>query len=159
MNDRKDNRLRLNGRVRIGISGAPPSPVRHALRMLVRDIEVVLGAEPELVTGRHETADIYIRLAEEQDNCAQRPEAFGFRFHSDGSAPCMSIIGRDELGLVYGILEFSRIFLGIEPFWFWMDQAIVPRYEIDIPCENYDSPASKVRFRGWFVNDEVCLIG
>ena len=112
MIDCKNDRLRLKGWVRIGIPDAPPSPVRNALRMLVRGIEVILGAEPELVTGRHETAELQIRFAEEQDNCAQRPEAFGFRFHSDGSAPRMSIIGRDELGLVYGILEFSRKFLG-----------------------------------------------
>ena len=50
-------------------------------------------------------------------------------------------------------------FLGIEPFWFWADQVIVLRNEIVIECEDYDAPAQKARYRGWFVNDEVCLIG
>jgi len=93
--------------------------------MLVRDFEAVLGAKPELITGNDNVAELCIRSAAAQDSCQQRPEAFGFRFHSNGSHPRMDIVGYDELGLVYGILEFSKKFLGVEPFWFWADQSIV----------------------------------
>jgi hypothetical protein len=148
--------LQLKGIVRIQILENLSLPVEHAVRMLARDIEAVLGMEPEFVTGISEAAELQIRFAEEQDNCAKRPEAFCFRFHS--SKPYMDIIGHDELGLVYGILEFSKRYLGIQPFWFWIDQPIKWLSEIDIDCEDYDAPAPKVRYRGWFVNDEVCLI-
>lgn len=126
--------------------------------MLVRDFEAVLGAAPELVTG-DEAAELCIRPAVAGDMCPQRPEAFCFRFPSSGGAPGMTITGHDELGLVYGVLEFSRRFLGVQPFWFWADQTMARRSEVEIPCEDYDAPAPKVRYRGWFVNDEVCLIG
>ncbi|MGO4546312.1 glycosyl hydrolase 115 family protein [Paenibacillus sp. 2TAB23] len=159
MNQQANGHMRLKGKVRIQVPSSRTSPVEHALKMLVRDFEAVLGEKPELVTGVQETAELTIRLAEGQDIGLQRPEAFCFRFHMNGSISQMSIIGQDELGLVYGILEFSRIILGIQPFWFWADQSIIFRNEIVIPCHDYDAPASKVRYRGWFVNDEVCLIG
>lgn len=66
---------------------------------------------------------------------------------------------RGDLGFVYGLLYISEKYLGIQPFWFWADQTITKRDSLNIFCENYVSLPSKVRFRGWFVNDEVCLIG
>ncbi|OZQ77451.1 hypothetical protein CA596_07300 [Paenibacillus odorifer] len=151
--------LRLKGQLRIQIPGEPSAPVRHALRMLVRDVEAVLGDSPLLVTGTKERSDLQIRYATALDEGVQRQESYAFYFHPEDSKGRMSIAGYDDLGLVYGILEFSRRFLGIEPFWFWADQPIARREEIEIPCEAYHSPTPKVRFRGWFVNDEVCLIG
>ncbi|MCG7216276.1 glycosyl hydrolase 115 family protein [Paenibacillus mucilaginosus] len=158
MSQQSNEALRLKGRVRIGVPGTYPSSVAHAIRMLGRDLEAVLGAAPELV-AEEESAELRIRLAAEEDRCPERPEAFGFRSHMAGGRPRMDIVGRDELGLVYGILEFSRLHLGIQPFWFWADQSIAERPEIVILPQDYDAPAPKVRYRGWFVNDEVCLIG
>lgn len=151
--------LELKGPLRIQVPSIRTAPVEHAIQILVRDIEAVLGEKPKLVMGTEKQADLYIRMAEERDHIAQRPEAFGFRFHSNGSISWMDIVGHDDLGIVYGILEFSRKYLGIQPFWFWMDQSIVTRSKIDVPCMDFDSPMLKVRYRGWFVNDEVCLIG
>lgn len=51
MNNRVHERLKLKGRVRIQFPDIRTSPVEHAIRMLVRDFEAVLGAKPELVTG------------------------------------------------------------------------------------------------------------
>jgi len=157
MNSRIYSKLKWEGNVRIRIPQALPAPVEHAVRMLVRDMDAVLGAKPELVPDTDAPAELHIRFAEEQDNCANRPEAFCYRFHS--GKPYMNIIGNDTLGLVYGILEFSRRYLGIQPFWFWTDQPIRRLNEVVIDCEDYDAPAPEVRYRGWFVNDEVCLIG
>lgn len=159
MSDRGNEQLILRGQVRIQVPAVSPSPVKHALRMLVRDLKAVLGAEPELVTDNCAAAQLHIRLAEERDHCEERPEAFGFRFESSADGTRLNIIGNDDLGLIYGILEFTRRYLGIQPFWFWMDQTLVSQSEICIQCEDYDAPQPKVRYRGWFVNDEVCLIG
>jgi len=149
-----DERLLLNEQSSTYLPDALTSPVKHAMRMFARDFEAVLGSMPVFAESMDDAA-IVIRYAEAEDLLADRPEAFAFRFDRKR----IHIVGRDDLGLVYGILEFSRRYLGIQPFWFWMDQAIERRDGISVPCENYDSPPSKVRFRGWFVNDEVCLIG
>mgnify|MGYP001176815391 CR=1 FL=1 len=151
--------VQLKGRVRIQAPAAPASPVRHALRMLLRDFEAVLGVRPDLIEGPGEGAEVQIRYAEERDRLSRRPEAFGFRFQTQGANDGVSIVGHDDLGLVYGILEFSKMFLGVEPFWFWADRPPIRREAVGIPRFDYDAPAPKVRYRGWFVNDEVCLIG
>ncbi|MEK5238994.1 glycosyl hydrolase 115 family protein [Paenibacillus sp. FSL L8-0470] len=153
------NVLRFKGQLQIHLEMEPTRPVQHALRMLDRDLETVLGEKPLLNGGTNEQADLYIRYATALDEEIQLPEAYAFLFESDGSRGRMDIVGYDDLGIVYGILEFSRKFLGISPFWFWADQPVARREAVEIPCEAYHSTPSKVRFRGWFVNDEVCLIG
>ncbi|GBG11773.1 hypothetical protein PAT3040_06620 [Paenibacillus agaridevorans] len=150
--------LKLEGIVCIYAAIELHSPLQYTLSILQRDLEKVLDTKPVTVASSDE-ARLIIRLAEEQDNCPNRPEAFSYRFSKVNNHVQMMIIGRDELGMVYGILEFTRRFLDIQPFWFWMDQTIERRSEILISCDSYDSPEAKVRFRGWFVNDEVCLIG
>ncbi|QGQ96076.1 hypothetical protein EHS13_14915 [Paenibacillus psychroresistens] len=154
-----NEQLVLKGQVYIQIPEIQFSSVEHALRILVRDFETVLGAKPKLVTRTDEEVDLCLRIAVEKDDIPKRSEAFGFRFHEIGKVPRMEIIGHDDLGLVYGILEFSKKLLGVQPFWFWADQAIAKHSEIVIPLQNYDSQIPKVLYRGWFVNDEVCLIG
>lgn len=71
---------------------------------------------------------------------------------------CLELSASDELGFIYGIYEISRRFLHIENFWFWNDQRITQTGEIDIPvCFSYQSKPFAVRYRGWFINDEVLL--
>lgn len=151
--------LILKEQVRIRAPLAQTPAVQHALRMLLRDFAAVLGVKPKLVGADAQEAELHIRYASKEELSLQRPEAFGFRFVQDGAFTRLDIIGFDDLGIIYGILQFSRTYLGVEPFWFWADQPIKQLDELKIPCDNYDAPAPKVRFRGWFVNDEVCLIG
>nr|WP_245599914.1 glycosyl hydrolase 115 family protein [Paenibacillus harenae] len=137
----------------------PSSPVRHVWKMVERDHAQVLGAVPRHVLGADEPADVVIRYAVSQDRCPDRPEAFCFRFVKDGGRTTLHIAAADDLGLVYGMLEYSGKYLGVDPFWFWADLSPERRSRIEIPEGDYDSPEPFVRFRGWFVNDEVCLIG
>lgn len=71
----------------------------------------------------------------------------------------LEVRGADELGVVYGLLEFSARILGVEPFWFWSDNPPGRREVVSVPRKLVRSEPSRVRFRGWFVNDEVCLLG
>lgn len=59
---------------------------------------------------------------------------------------------------MYGIYEVSRDILGVNNFWFWNDQRFVQRECITVPQDyvRHVRP-SRVRFRGWFVNDEVLI--
>lgn len=64
----------------------------------------------------------------------------------------------DELGFVYGLYEISKRFLGITPFWFWNDQKLQKIKSVCIPSGFfYASEPFAIKFRGWFVNDEVLL--
>ncbi|MDY7223274.1 glycosyl hydrolase 115 family protein [Halalkalibacterium halodurans] len=149
----------INQHTTYRIPTAPSSPVRHALKMVQRDHEQVLGTAPRLISGTNEPADIVIRYAAPEDCCPNWPEAFCFRFVKDGDRTELHIAADDDLGLVYAILEFSGKHLGVDPFWFWANLPPERRSRIEIPENDYDSQEPFVRFRGWFVNDEVCLIG
>lgn len=73
-------------------------------------------------------------------------------------ADSINIFAKDELGFVYGLLYISEKFLEIQPFWFWMDQKIVKTDAITVPYGKYHSQKPIIKYRGWFVNDEVLIM-
>lgn len=70
----------------------------------------------------------------------------------------ITIFAADDLGFVYGLLRISREYLGVQPFWFWMDQKFTKKESVTITDTTLRSPQMPVRFRGWFFNDEVLLL-
>lgn len=71
----------------------------------------------------------------------------------------MDLYAGDDLGFIYGLLSVSERLLGVKPFWFWMDQELKSFPFVPIPVGNcWKSPKPTVRFRGWFLNDEVLLM-
>lgn len=160
-NDMEKHFLQLNMESIAVIPEFPSSPVAHALKMLSRDWNQVLGSplHTELHGKGNRSPNIILRYVEESDGCPDRPETFVYRFISGTDGPVMHIAGTDDLGLVYGILHFSKEYLGVDPFWFWADLPPACKSSILIPATDYLSPEPAVRYRGWFVNDEVCLIG
>lgn len=70
----------------------------------------------------------------------------------------MIVYASDELGFVYGLLFISAKFLGIQPFWFWMDQRIEKTDKIPVEYGQYDGKKPIIKYRGWFVNDEVLIM-
>ncbi|MED4225936.1 glycosyl hydrolase 115 family protein [Neobacillus cucumis] len=133
--------------------------MRYAIDMIVRDQKKVFGKPPILTTSPEAGPNLIIRYASKEDEGPDWTEGFAFRFSQQNEKWVMHIIGNDDLGIIYGLLHYSRHYLGVDPFWFWADLSIEPRTQIKIPVTNYNSARSKVRNRGWFVNDEVCLIG
>ncbi|MDO5337330.1 MAG: glycosyl hydrolase 115 family protein [Eubacteriales bacterium] len=85
---------------------------------------------------------------------AMEPE----KFRVCVSGGCLMILASEDRGFIYGLYHISKELLGIQVFWFWNDQKIVPQKEYVIPKDySYDSQRFAVRYRGWFVNDEVLL--
>lgn len=70
----------------------------------------------------------------------------------------ISIYAGDSLGFVYALLYISEKFLGIQPFWFWMDQKIDKKDSINVKYGEYRGKKPIVKYRGWFVNDEVLIM-
>ncbi len=64
----------------------------------------------------------------------------------------------DPLGFVYGLYRISSDLLGVQPFWFWNDQRLIKRDAHAVPADwSVRSEPFAVRYRGWFINDEVLL--
>lgn len=69
----------------------------------------------------------------------------------------ITVSASDELGFVYGLYHLSETYLGVKPFWFFLDQKLTPVNNLLLPDKSYLSAKPAVRFRGWFFNDEVLL--
>lgn len=118
-----------------------PEAVENAGRMLLRDLVKRFGAgEPDNEIGL---------LLSPMD----APERYEIRV-ADGR---MTLRAGDALGLVYGLLTISERFLKIPPFWFWMDWEIGRMEPVEVPDGRYTGETPAVRYRGWFLNDEVLL--
>ena len=132
-------------------------PIQYALDMFTKDMKKVFGNTPTVNPNHNSSSSIILELDEQlQDG---RPESFALQFIEQDQQVIMKITGTDELGLIYGLLHISKEYLNIDPFWYWADIPIDQKESITIPAVDYISPKPAVRFRGWFVNDEVCLIG
>lgn len=83
---------------------------------------------------------------------ADGPETFRIEV-TDG----MTVCAEDALGFVYGLLYISEHFLDIKPLWFWMDQEVEPWPCRQVDHDTYRPRTPIVRYRGWFINDEVLL--
>ncbi len=124
------------------LSGAQTEAVRHAAAHLRRDMEKLFyqtdapGCPVVLVKKE---------LPEECFCIAVREGRLEIR-------------ASDELGFVYGIYAVSKEILGVHEFWFWNDQKFQKREEICLPKDYiFASKPFRVKYRGWFVNDEVLL--
>ncbi|MXO81599.1 hypothetical protein GRP75_28300, partial [Paenibacillus sp. OT2-17] len=93
-------------------------PIAHAWNMIARDHKQVFGREP---LQTEVEPSIIIRYAQEGDSCPHWPEGYCLRFVAGSKGTVLHIIGRDELGIIYGLLHYSRFALGVEPFWFWAE--------------------------------------
>ena len=126
------------------ITGVSTTAINHAVNNLKRDIEKKFNETQD--TGAEicleNASDIYM---EEQ-----------FKIVADNDR--VVIKAADELGFIYGIYEVSKRFLGIKEFWFWNDQVIEPVDKIIVDDNYYyESVPCRVRYRGWFINDEVLI--
>lgn len=118
-------------------------PVETAINILKRDIEKVCTDSI--------STDV-VKFVEATD---LEEEAYKIVV-TDESA---TIYAADDLGFEYALLFLSREYLGVEPFWFWNEQKLDKKGGAVIPSGSYESRKPIVRYRGWFYNDEVLMMG
>ncbi|WP_245902336.1 glycosyl hydrolase 115 family protein [Gracilibacillus dipsosauri] len=133
------------------------TPIQHGISMFERDFKKVFQSSLK-ETEQGDNATIVIRYAEEDEPVFHRQESYSIRFIKREKT-VMHVVGSDDLGIIYGLLHISNEYFGIDPFWFWADLEVETKEQVRIPIKNYASIEPVVRYRGWFVNDEVCLIG
>ena len=133
----------LNRSTKVAAPFALTPPVRYAVAALHRDIAKVF-AESSAPGGT-------VRL---EQAAGLAPECFRLRAEVD----TLALAADDDLGFVYGLFEISRRFLGVQPFWFWNDQPFQPTAQALVPKDfAYESRPARVKYRGWFINDETLL--
>lgn len=124
------------------ISAGQTRAVRYAVGMLKRDMRKVF-TDAAVVRN-----SIVFRNDPELE-----PETFVIE-----AAENMTVAAGDDLGFVYGLLYISEKFLGVKPFWFWMDQKFEKRESVAVEYGSYRGEKPAVKYRGWFVNDEVLIM-
>lgn len=129
-------------------------PVMNAVGILKRDMNKVF--EPG--SRYHKRNTIILVDANPEDHL--EPETYAFHFISSGDNPDRMVLsGSDERAIIYGLLQISTQYLHIPPFWFWNDTVPAKMEKSEIPAEDFQSKPFRVRYRGWFINDEMLLLG
>ena len=126
------------------ITGIPEnSAVQSAARHLLRDIQAV--CLPSLQAG----GTIVLK-----NDSSQATEMFTLRADKN----MLELRAGDAHGFVYGLYAISREILGVNDLWFWNDQAFCAAEAYPVADHFfYQSNPFAVRYRGWFINDEVLL--
>jgi hypothetical protein len=126
------------------IKGGEEFPsVRNAGDILRRDMSEVLTGY-----GKENTINVLI-----DDNMGKES------FTAEAAEDSITIRAGDDLGAVYGLLSISEKFLGIKPLSWWTGTKTERKDKAVIPAGTWSSPEYKVRFRCWFINDEVLFLG
>lgn len=69
----------------------------------------------------------------------------------------LTVSGGDDLGIIYGIYRISTEFLGIDPLYRFSEIQPQVRETVTVSPRTIFQDAPKVRYRGWFINDEDLL--
>lgn len=136
----------LSGPVRL-VTPSHDASVGLALRDLAGDFERSFGKRAEILSGNN--GDIQLRI----DPAMHVPESWTIRITQSR----VQIDAADELGAIYGIYEFSRRFLGVDPLWYWKEQQLPHRASLSLAPQTLHLKPPAIRFRGWFINDEDLL--
>lgn len=116
----------------------------NAAKILFRDIHKVLLANDTENT---------IRLIKSNDFDLEG-DNFLIRQSQEG---ILDVIAESSLGVMYGVLAISRECLGIDDSWYFLD-SVPPKMDFaTVEGEKLTLPNYHVKYRGWFVNDEVMI--
>ena len=145
------------------ISEITSVPVQNAIAILERDRDRAFantskpGGSVVLVQKSMARS---IPESEESENLRQRERYLTEeRFKINVSEDKIVIYAQSDLGFIYGLLYLSEHYLGIRPFWFFMDQTTEQKKKIQIPEGVIAPKDSAVLFRGWHFSDAALLCG
>lgn len=137
--------LNRNSRFQTAFAVAPLSKaVSYALEAFQRDLD------HSCLESERPGASVILKEAELEEEM--------FRIRAVEERQEIEISAADDLGFIYGIYWLSRNILGVKELWFWNDQEFQKKDMYPIPESlSYRSERSAIRYRGWFINDEVLL--
>jgi len=136
-------------------------PVQKAIFLLERDRDKVF-------TNTNKPGGSVVLVQKSMVRCMPEPEdtlkqrqrenyLAKERFKISVSAEKIVIFAQGDLGFVYGLLYLSEHYLGIHPFWFFMDQKIEQKKKIQVPEGVVSSKDPVVLFRGWHFEEQTLM--
>jgi hypothetical protein len=152
--------VRIDARSVIVVDPGEPAALRRAAADLASDMTKVFGAPVRIAGSRPEAGTNAVHVCLSASPCkALRPagtEVLSIRAVPEG----VLLTGSDMRGAIYAVYEFSRRFLGVDPFYYWNDHEPAPMSAAKIPAGTAitDGPP-RFRYRGWFINDEDLFTG
>lgn len=152
--------------------------VRRIAEKSAKDIELVTGVRPEIVTENAEKSAYMVlyatvgrsKLLEELDKqnkielekVCQKREVYGIQIVKEpweGTKELLVVYGSEKRGTIYGIFTLSE-YIGVSPLVFWGDAK--PEHKDVLLLDDTIECISKepsVAYRGFFINDEWPCFG
>ncbi len=144
--------------------------VRKSAMWLQQDIEKVTGNKPTIVhqvtrqiknlvvIGSYNQSSLVKTLKQKKSlhlqPIADKWEAFQIQTITINNSPSLVIVGSDRRGTAYGVFELSKQ-MGVSPWYWWADVPIKQQANIYINTAAMLTDAPKVKYRGFFINDEA----
>lgn len=141
--------FRMTHQTEVVISGVSNETVEKAKEILQRDMGKCLYIKTKSEKGKVSCIKLNLSQMNELEE-----EHFKIWFPSEEE---LLVEAKDSLGIMYGALYISEHFMGVPPFWFFSSYNRKKTEEIVIPEMEYRGNDYIVRYRGWFVNDEVLI--
>ncbi|MGV8093265.1 MAG: glycosyl hydrolase 115 family protein [Mangrovibacterium sp.] len=149
--------ITITSDVSIFIDQSEDAPIHRAVRDLVRDLEKVIGKQPQIIYSlNHIPKDLPIIVITCKGNLTKSfRDSRITQFESHLITTChvnkhkaVVLQGADMRGTIYAIYTFSEKFLEIPPLWIWASHEPQPKETIKIPrntCLYFHSPYIKWR--------------
>ncbi|WP_346238969.1 glycosyl hydrolase 115 family protein [Niabella insulamsoli] len=149
--------FKANAKLNLSVDDTHDPVVHTALEIFSKDYVRVFGGEISFrkdaalivgTLGHLSTAQLQL-LGKWKDSLQAKSQAFFIGV----SGQNLYVIGSDNLGTAYGILELSRM-IGVSP-WEWWADAEVQKKKAQVLKDGFIRfAAPSVKFRGIFINDE-----
>jgi hypothetical protein len=134
--------ITITSDVSILVDQSEDDPIHRAVRDLVRDLEKVLGKQPQIIYSlNHIPKDLPIIVITCKGNLTKPfRDSRVTQFESHLITTChvnkhkaVVLQGADMRGTIYAIYTFSEKFLEIPPLWIWTSHKPEPKEAIKIP--------------------------
>ena len=137
----------------IVIEPSAPEPLRQAAADLIRDLHAVTGITFGMAAAPATGNAVDIRIIP-----AKFPSGAWENYHVYSlSGNVLRIDGSDLRGAIYGIYEFSRRYLGIQPDYLWNLLPVRKLTSAEWSGIDFSAGNPQLRYRGIFINDEDLL--
>lgn len=138
-------------------------PVRHTISILERDRDAVFAGSGKTggsVVLVKKSMNRSVPASEESEEQRRREKIFAEERYKISISPDKIVIfAQGDRGFIYGLLYLSEHYLGIRPFWFFMDRNAEKKKQISVQEGVISSKDPTVLYRGWQFADATLMSG
>lgn len=136
-------------------------PVRNAISLLERDRDRVFAETKKpggsVVLVQKSMARSIPETEESEQQRKRERYLEEERYKISVSADKIVIYAQGSLGFIYGLLHLSEQYMGIRPFWFFMDQNVEQKKKVMVPEGVICSKDAAILFRSWKFSDAALM--